>query len=259
MEKKTKNDPFGFDTNVAEPSKRKKNNKKVLLIIILACLCLAAITAALILSTGILKKEDDAPETSGVIVEPLEWAEVSMQPYALLKVTQQSKETTDIDIYDKGDFVSCVKCICEVLFFNEEHSKLAQIYELFDGVIYVPVNSKEDFVPGAIVLTELFGSMFTEVYFLPRMDNEHRPVFIPFIDEKLSMEAGFAESTAFSLIKKANKEIDKWRDTDRDDLWIELLPKHKLESGMSVEETIEYLSAILSASEEYYKYFDSMN
>ena len=228
------------------PHKRKK--RKILLIMSV-CFCLAAITAVILYFAGVFKGND---LNQGVNNDgPLRWTSAAAEPMALLKIKNQSNEITDIDLSDYNCNISCVKCDCEVLFFEENVKKSRWEYASFADVIYVPYDYREEFCPGSTVLIELYAAERGKEYYLPHMDKELHPEYLSFYEGKL-VDLDFPKSEGFYLIKEVNKEIESEQAKDK---WGDILYDRKLECGMSVEEVRDYLASIWPAAECYWNNF----
>lgn len=228
-----------------------------------ACFFAAAIVFVMFVTPGFLVFTTDLPELQPEISDsffdfPSSWQESGKEPYAILKINSCSSETKDIKVEVEGDAVSCVCCNCEIIYFNTKITEYWKRLECFCGEIYIPVSYKDTFSPGSTVLIDIRIVTGNELYFMPYLDDENCPQFLPFIDGKIELDTEL-RNRSFYLLDEVNNAIDIASKAEKIPEWLEGLPTQKLEDGMTINEVKRYLNALLPAAEKYYDYVSMHN
>ena len=252
---------IGKNTSVEERFKdmntvKKIRNKRTIFHISIFLFVIVA-TLALFVTLGILSNKFEPLEfidTSDVsaTVEPMKWPETAWEPYTIIKINMQSSETNNILVYENKDRIKCVRCDCEVLYFNTDLVKTLNGYSSFNSVVFVPYESREAFYPGSTVLINLISVFDSSRYYLPHLDDQNRPEFIRFFNERIIIDNEL-DYESFVLLKEVNKVIDLSNNDSSTFEWMLKLPPQKIESGMYIEDVCDFFTFLMPAAKEYYK------
>ena len=194
------------------------------------------------LEPGTLRSRGEA------IIDRYTWPDIAAHtPFAVVRVTEQT-DAGAIHYSDKT--TECVKCVCDVLYFN---SAAGERFADFNGAFYVPKYEKEIFSPGATVLVKLYDPQMLidgeKAYYLI-VDDNNRVLNIKFEDGRIVLGADWWYY-GFHILKEVNDEIEKAPPAGERTDWRSELPEKPLTNGMSIEEVIDYLKALYPTYEKY--------
>ena len=188
------------------------------------------------------------------IDEHVEWYRVYNESYAIIRIINITNETKEWSNIKNTDAIVYYKCGCQII-YNQYKIKGQDSLKNEDdslGYFYAPKDFVDEFVPGDTVLFNAAGIWRDDrLCLVPIVDSNDRPEYQRIINNNLELFDGWEKSRSFEKIGIVNDCIDMMYKQGNVPKWGKDIPKIKFESGMSLDETIDYLIALRAAAYKY--------
>jgi len=184
------------------------------------------------------------PNSGGTPMEPHSAYVVGLRPCTIIEIKEITTETVQCFAWAP----TYTKVRCKVL-YTHRCSWYADFTE-----IYIPTGTEEKLKPYSKILVAGLEHVNSNVYSL-EVDEDGKPVFMPFVDDALVYEPtngvfGGASiiNTEIDFIEKKLEKGQELREHEK------AYPKQKFASGMTVQEVIAFFEAYDEAAALYVKY-----